>query len=190
MLLTSLLLALSLSDALPLPADHILNPDFDPAFRAANWQFHLDGGTHGHVDWDATVGSPGLGSAKASSVWHDAGKDGWSQCITLPAGPFMVNVAVASNLLAGNRCELRVAVVNQNNCNIMAGIVVDLNAQNALNDGTFETLGVSGIVPAGAGAAAIYLSHVRSATAAIGDSTCYFDHVQLNGDPLFVAGFD
>jgi hypothetical protein len=186
MLLPTLLLALATTDSLPLPADHVVNPDFDA--NTSFWQFHPTQGAN--LEWDATHGSPGLGSAHIRNSWNHASFDFFSQCVTLPPGGFEVDARVASQLQLPNRCEIRVDVVDQPDCNISAHVLVEVKAHNSLNDGSFETVAVTGVAPLGSGAAAIFIGHVRDGAAAIAPSDCWFDHVGFAGDPVFAGSFE
>jgi len=188
MLIPALLFALSAADAMSPPSAQVLNPDFDTA--TSPWQFFLDGGTGGSLDWSATRGDPAVGSAHAGNTWHGARYDAWGQCVSLLPGSFQLDARVAAVLQTGNSCEVRVAVVDQPDCNVTANVLLDVRVHNTLNNGNFEALSASGIAPAGSGAAAIFLAHVRSDAALIGPSDCWFDHVGFAGDLVFAASFD
>ena len=186
MLAPTVLLALALADSLPLPADHVVNPDFDA--NTSFWQFHVTQGAN--ATWDNTRGDPGVGSAHVGNTWNHAAFDFYSQCVTLPPGGFEVDARVASQLQALNHCEVRVDVVDQPDCNITANVLVEVKGHNTLNDGSFETVAVTGVAPAGSGAAAIFIGHVRDDAAAIAASDCWFDHVGFAGDPVFAGNFE
>jgi len=185
---TSLFLAVGLAGPLPPPADHLLNPDFDTAMT--DWRYYVDRGAGGRLAWDGTRGSPALGSARVGNIFHGDRYDQWGQCVKLAPGTFTLRAQVASQLATGNRCELRIAVLDQADCNTTAVPLRDLRAFNTLNDGTFEAISIADTAPPTAGAAWVFLSHVRVAAAAHGDSYCWFDHLELSGDPLFGAGFE
>jgi hypothetical protein len=188
MFIAALLIALSAADTVPPPSAQVLNPDFDRA--TSPWQFFLDGGTGGSLDWSATRGDPALGSAHAGNVWHGARYDAWGQCVSVTPGSFQLDARVAALLQSGNSCEVRVAVVDQPDCNVNASVLLDVRVHNTHNDGNFEALSASGIAPAGSGAAAIFLAHVRTDAASIGASDCWFDHVGFAGDLVFAGSFD
>ena len=184
----SLLLALGLADPFPPPADHVLNPDFDTGM--GDWRYYLDRGAGGRLEWDAVRGAPAAGSARAGNIFHGDRYDHWGQCVKLAPGAFTLSAQVASQLAAGNRCELRIAVMNAPDCNTSALPVRDVTATNTLNDGTFEIVTIADVAPASAGAAWVFLSHRRVAAAPHGDSWCNYDHVELVGNAVFRSGFD
>lgn len=186
--LPSLLLALALGDALPPPFPTVSNGEFDAS--TADWRYYVDSGAGGRLSWDATQGAPTPGSARVGNIFHGARYDSWGQCVKLAPGPFTLTASVASQLLAGNRCELRIAVLRSADCNTSAVPALDVTAYNVANDGAFEPVSIARTAPATAGAAWIFLSHVRAATAAHGDSWCNFDHVKLVGEAVFASGFD
>lgn len=188
MFVPTLVFALVSTDAVPPPADHVLNPDFDAA--TSPWRFFVDRGSGGQLDWDGARGDPAAGSAHVGNLWYGARYDLWGQCVTLTPGSVHVLARVAAQLQPGNACELRVSVLDQPDCNIAARVLVDLSARNTRNDGTFEPLSVSGVAPVAAGAVFIALGHVRSSDAPIGASDCWFDHVGFAGDLLFAAKFE
>ncbi|MDC8014751.1 hypothetical protein [Tahibacter soli] len=185
---TPLFLALGLAGPLPPPADHLLNPDFDTGM--SDWRYYLDRGAGGKLEWDATRGSPAVGSARAGNIFHGDRYDAWGQCVKLAPGAFTLRAQVAAQVAAGNRCELRIAVLNQPDCNTTAVPLRDLKAYNTLNDGTFEAVTISDTAPGQAGAAWVFLGHIRVDAAAYGDSYCNFDHVELTGNAVFRSGFD
>lgn len=187
-ILPSLLLALTLGDALPPPADHVLNPDFDAG--TGDWRYYLDRGAGGRLQWDATRGAPAPGSARVGNVFRGDRYDTWGQCVRVAPGAFTLRAAVGAQVVAGNRCELRIAVLDQPDCNTQAIPLRDLKAYNTRNDGVFETVTIADTVPPGAGAAWVFLGHVRAASATPGDSYCNYDHVELGGDPVFAASFE
>ncbi len=188
MLIPTLLLALAATDPVPPPADHVLNPHFDTT--TTPWRFFLDQGTGGQLDWDSVRGDPTPGSAHVGNLWYGERYDLWGQCVTLAPGALQVLGRVASQTQPGNACELRVSVVDQHDCNVDARVLASYFARNTRNDGTFEALSVSGIAPAGAGAAFIALGHVRDTFAPIGASDCWFDEVGFVGDVVFAGHFE
>lgn len=183
---TSLLLALSLGGTPP--ADHVLNPDFDTG--TADWKFVLDAGGGGLLQWDATTGSPVPGSARVANALGGDRRDSWSQCVLLPPGPYILRAVVASQVQAGNHCELRLVAVDHNDCSDGSVVVLDHAAANTHNDGMFEMVAFSAVAPPDAAAAVVYLSHVRVAAADLGASECRFDHVELLGDVIFDNAFE
>jgi len=166
----------------------VLNPDFDS--DAAHWAFILDIGSGGIDNWDAAVGDPAPGSARAGNVFAGAHRDGWKQCVPFGAADFAVSVRVASALQTGNSCRIRVDFIANPDCVDGTPIAVQSVTSNSRNDGTFETLMTDGALPDGIQAAAVFLEHVRSKDAAAGDSFCHFDHVAIEPATIFTATFD
>lgn len=183
---TSLLLALSLGGTPP--AEYVLNPDFGTG--TSSWKFVLDAGGGGLLQWDATTGSPAPGSARAANAFGGDRRDSWSQCVLLPPGPFSLRAAIASQVQAGNRCELRIVVVDRDDCSDGSDIVLDHAVPNTHNDGMFETVAFDAVAPADSAAGVVFLSHVRVAAANLGASECRFDHVELLADAIFDDGFE
>lgn len=184
----SLLLALGLAGPLPPPADHLLNPDFDAGMTS--WRYYLDSGAGGRLDWDAALGSPAVGSARVGNIYHGERYDHWGQCVKLAPGTFTLRAQVAAQVKTGNRCELRIAALNAADCNTSALPVRDVAAYNTRSDGTFESIAVTDVAPGTVGAAWVFLGHERARNADIGDSYCWFDHVELVGDPVFQGRFE
>jgi hypothetical protein len=188
MFIPTLLFAFASTDAVPPPADHVLNPGFDTA--TTPWRFFVDHGSGGQLDWDSTRGDPALGSAHVGNLWYGERYDLWGQCVTLTPGAVQVLARVASQTQPGNACELRVSVLDQPNCNVDAHVLREFFARNTLNDGSFEQLSAAGTAPAGTGAAFIALGHVRDTFAPIGASDCWFDNVGFVGDVVFAGRFE
>lgn len=200
MFIPNLLLALAGADFVPAPADHVLNPDFDTdpvptepyegdtGPEPSHWRWYLSYG--GSVNWDTTRGDPAPGSVRVANLYSGVRYDAVAQCVTLSPGPLTLTVRVAALVKAGAACEVRVAVVDQADCSVSAHVLRDLRARNTRNDGTFETVAIGGVAPAGAGAMAIYLAHVNDATAHVGYSDCWYDHVTFAGEAMFKAGFE
>lgn len=164
----------------------VANPDFDTG--TAGWAFVL--GSGGIVDWDAAVGDPALGSARAGNVFAGAHRDGWKQCVPFAASDFVVSARAASALQPGNSCRLRVDFIASADCVDGTPIVLEGVAVNSRNDGTFESIAASGSLPDGVQAAAVFLEHVRSADAEPGNSFCHFDHVELDAGTIFTTTFE
>lgn len=187
MLIPTLLLAFAATDAVPPPADHVLNPGFDTT--TTPWRFFLDRGSGGQLDWDSVRGDPAPGSAHVGNLWYGERYDLWGQCVTLTPGAVQVLARVASQVQAGNACELRVSVVDLPNCN-EGRVLAQFFARNTRNDGTFEQLSAVGTAPATAAGAFIALGHVRDTFAPIGASDCWFDNVGFVGDVVFAGRFE
>ena len=164
----------------------VANPDFDTG--TSGWAFVL--GYGGIVDWDAAVGDPAAGSARAGNVFAGPHRDGWKQCVPFAATDFVVSARVASALRTGNRCRIRVDFIAIPDCVDGTPIVLESLIGNTRNDGTFESLTASGALPDGIQAAAVFLEHIRSPDAPAGDSFCHFDHVELKHGSIFAATFD
>jgi len=166
----------------------VVNPEFSDGMQG--WAFALAGGSGGIVDWDATLGDPAPGSARAGNVFAGARRDGWKQCVPFAATDFAVSARVASSVLAGNACRLRVDFIAGPDCVDGAPIVLESVSANTRIDGGFETLAAGGVLPVGIQAAAVFLEHIRGADAPVGDSFCHFDHIAVNADTIFAAAFE
>jgi hypothetical protein len=169
-------------------AAQVANPDFDSDTHG--WAFRLASAGGGIVDWDSTIGDPAPGSARAGNFFVEPAVDGWKQCVAVSGSDFAFTAAVASNLQAGNSCRITVDFIALGDCVNGTPIALETVLVNTRNDGTFETLGAAGALPADVQAAAIFLDHVRVAGAMPGDSYCRFDHIELGADTMFVAHFD
>jgi len=183
----TLIATLLLIVAVPAGAQ-VLNPDFDT--DAAHWAFILDIGGGGIVEWASAVGDPAPGSARAGNVFAGARRDGWKQCVPFAATDFAVSARVASSVLAGNACRLRVDFIAGPDCVDGAPIVLESVSANTRIDGGFETLAAGGVLPVGIQAAAVFLEHIRGANAPVGDSFCHFDHIAVTADTIFAAAFE
>jgi hypothetical protein len=65
-----------------------------------------------------------------------------------------------------------------------------VTVSNSRNDGTFEALDASGSLPDGIRAAAVSLEHLRTDSAAAGNSDCWFDHIELGTSTVFADTFE
>lgn len=183
---TCLMLLLS---ALCAAADaQVLNPDFDTS--TDGWSFSLDAGGGGILEWDSSTGDPAPGSARVGNVFVGAHVDSWRQCVPVSGSDYAFNAAVASALKSGNHCRVKLDFIAGPDCVNGTPIALEVVLDNTRNDGTFETLSAGGPLPDGSLAAALFLSHVRSAQAAAGSSFCNFDHIGLAPDGIFATGFE
>jgi len=172
-----------------LPAvGQVVNPDFTTDTNG--WSPFLDAGGGGSVGWDGTIGYPLPGSALAGNVFPGAHVDGWRQCVPFSAGDFALSAAVASSLASGNSCRIKLDFIALPDCVNGTPVELEAIAVNTRNDGTFETVGSAGALPAGIQAVALSLEHVHDKDAIAGDSTCHFDHILLDADTVFADDFE
>jgi hypothetical protein len=166
----------------------VANPDFDDGTQG--WGFRLDSGAGGSVDWDAVNGDPAPGSVHAGNVFPGNHVDGWKQCVPISGSDYAISVAIASALQGGNSCRVTVDFIANEACVDGTPITLEVQLSNTQNNGAFEAVASSGLLPDGILAAALSLDHVRTAAADAGSSDCHFDHVQLVADTIFAASFD
>lgn len=181
-------LMLLLSALCAAAAAQVVNPDFSAG--TDGWSFSLDAGSGGILQWDAAAGDPAPGSARVGNVFLGERIDSWRQCVPVTGSDYAFTAAVASALKTGNKCRIRLDFIAAADCVNGTPVALEAVLDNTRNDGTFETRSAGGPLPDGTRAVAVFLSHVRSGTAAAGDSYCNFDHVEFAPDAVFSAQFD